>query len=118
VSLPPLPNAWNLYNLASSPFFQGTLERREPSQRPFSLFGGREEELQRLRARVHGAGRGSSRQAVAGMSGVGKTTLVQEFKTGARPTGQQRAATPWRDRGSAGRLRHFARWSSSVVPKM
>ena len=81
MSLPPLPTAWNLYNLASSPFFQGTLERRDQSQRPLSRFVGRDEELRRLRARVHGAGRGSSRQAVAGMPGVGKTTLVQELKS-------------------------------------
>lgn len=81
MSLPLLPTAWNLYNLASSPYFQGTLERREPSQRPLSLFVGRERELKRLRARVHGAGNGSSRQAVAGMPGVGKTTLVQELKS-------------------------------------
>lgn len=76
----PLPTGWNLYNLSSSPYFQGTLERREHTERPLSLFVGRTTELKRLRQKVHGAGRGSSRQAVAGMPGVGKTTLVQELK--------------------------------------
>lgn len=80
MSLPSLPTSWNLYNLTSSPFFQGTLESGDQSLRPLSLFVGRTAELARLRAKVHGAGHGSSRQAVAGVPGVGKTTLVQELK--------------------------------------
>lgn len=80
MSLPSLPTSWNLYNLTSSPYFQGTLESREQSLRPLALFVGRTAELSRLRAKVHGAGPGSSRQAVAGLPGVGKTTLVQELK--------------------------------------
>ncbi len=81
MSLAPLPTAWNLYRLVSSPYFQGTLERREQTQRPLTLFVGRETELADLRARVHGAGNGSTRQAVAGLPGVGKTTLVQALKS-------------------------------------
>lgn len=76
----PLPTAWNLYNLVSSPFFQETLETGESSPRPLSLFVGRNAELQQLRNTIHGAGEASSRQAVAGVPGVGKTTLVQELK--------------------------------------
>lgn len=78
--LPQLPTSWNLYNLASSPFFQGTLEQGESSIRPLSLFVGRRAELGELRLRIHGAGERSSRQAIAGLPGVGKTTLVQELK--------------------------------------
>src|SRR5258705_1639568 len=80
MSLPQLPTSWNLYNLASSPYFQGTLEHGETSIRPLSLFVGRVKELKYLRGRIHGAGQGSSRQAIAGVPGVGKTTLVQELK--------------------------------------
>jgi hypothetical protein len=80
MSLPHLPTSWNLYNLNSSPYFQGTLENGETSIRPLSLFVGRVEELSYLRGRIHGAGQGSSRQAIAGVPGVGKTTLVQELK--------------------------------------
>src|SRR4030081_49540 len=80
MSLPQLPTSWNLYNLVSSPYFQGTLEHGETSIRPLSLFVGRVEELRYLRGKIHGAGQGSSRQAIAGVPGVGKTTLVQELK--------------------------------------
>lgn len=41
---------------------------------------GRDSELAQLRAAVHGAGDRSSRHAVAGAPGIGKTTLVQELK--------------------------------------
>jgi hypothetical protein len=78
---PPLPNAWNVYNLAGSPYFQDTLEAGPHTSRPLgSLFVGREAELRALRGRVHGAAAYGSRQAVAGIPGVGKTTLVQELK--------------------------------------
>jgi hypothetical protein len=76
----PLPTPWNLYNLTASPYFQETLESLDGSTRPLSLFVGRAKELARLRSKVHGAGELSSRQAVAGIPGVGKTTLVQELK--------------------------------------
>jgi hypothetical protein len=80
MSLPPLPTLWNLYNLASSPYFQGTLEAGGTSARPLSLFVGRETELHTLQGTIYGAGYHGSRQAVAGIPGVGKTTLVQELK--------------------------------------
>ena len=76
----PLPTPWNLYNLAASPYFQETLESLEGSNRPLSIFVGRARELAQLRSKIHGAGELSSRQAVAGNPGVGKTTLVQELK--------------------------------------
>lgn len=79
--LRPLPTPWNLYNLTASPFFQETLEALETSSRPLRLFVGRRTELQRLWSVVHGAGDRSSRQAVAGPPGIGKTTLVQELKS-------------------------------------
>ncbi|HET7464345.1 MAG TPA: AAA family ATPase [Longimicrobium sp.] len=50
------------------------------SARPLSLFVGRHRELATLRTTIHSAGQRSSRQAVAGSPGVGKTTLVQELK--------------------------------------
>ena len=83
MSIRPLPTPWNLYNLAASPFFQETLDSADGSPRPLSLFVGRERELSRLRDVIHGAGELSSRQAVAGSPGVGKTTLVQELKAAA-----------------------------------
>jgi hypothetical protein len=78
--LRPLPTLWNLYGLTGSPFFQDTLEAAETSSRPLTLFVGRKAELGRLRGAIHGAGDRSSRQAVAGAPGIGKTTLVQELK--------------------------------------
>jgi hypothetical protein len=80
MSLPPLPTPWNLYNLKSSPYFQGTLESGDASIRPLTLFVGRKEELTELLRKIHSAGDGSSRQAIAGVPGIGKTTLVQELK--------------------------------------
>src|ERR1041384_8307104 len=75
-----LPTPWNLYNLTASPYFQETLESPDGSTRPLSLFVGRARELDQLRSKIHGTGKLSSRQAVAGFPGVGKTTLVQELK--------------------------------------
>lgn len=80
MTLRPLPSPWNVYNLSASPFFQETLEAGERTPRPLSLFVGREQELERLVKGVHSAGPNSSRQAVAGAPGVGKTTLVKELK--------------------------------------
>ncbi|MDB4915253.1 MAG: hypothetical protein JWM95_2897 [Gemmatimonadetes bacterium] len=80
--MPPrvLPTPWNLYNLQASPFFQESLESGDKSARPLNLFVGRRTELKRLLDGIHGAGENSSRQAVAGAPGVGKTTLVKELK--------------------------------------
>ncbi len=79
-----LPNLWGLYNLRSSPYFQATL-RSDTEATPLNLFVGRERERQLLLTTI-GSTR-SSRQAVAGRPGIGKTTLVQAVKADAREAG-------------------------------
>jgi hypothetical protein len=76
-----LPNLWGLYNLRSSPYFQATL-RSDTEATPLGLFVGRERERQLLLTTI-GSTR-SSRQAVAGRPGIGKTTLVQAVKADAQ----------------------------------
>jgi len=93
VSIVSLPTPWNLYNLTGSPFFQGVLEDREHTQRPLTLFVGRKNELARMRTAIHGAGAQSSRHAIAGGPGVGKTTLVQELKATLRDDGYLASAS-------------------------
>ena len=84
MSLAALPTVWNVYNLRGSPFFQETLIHGH-ERRSLELFVGRSRELADMRAHLHG--RDSSRQAVCGVSGVGKTTLVQMLKATARDDG-------------------------------
>lgn len=79
-----LPNLWRLYNLRSSPFFQATL-RQDWEVTPLSLFVGRRNERQQLLNAIGGSR--SSRQAVAGRPGIGKTTLVQAVKADALAAG-------------------------------
>jgi len=79
-----LPNLWGLYNLRSSPYFQATL-RSDTEATPLGLFVGRERERQLLLTTI-GSTR-SSRQAVAGRPGIGKTTLVQAVKADAQEAG-------------------------------
>lgn len=79
-----LPNYWNLFNLQENPYFQTTLGE-SGVRYPISLFVGREVELKGLLAGIGGAG--SSRQAVGGAPGVGKTTLVQLAKAAAVASG-------------------------------
>ncbi len=79
-----LPNLWGLYNLRSSPYFQATL-RGGSEATPLSLFVGRTAERQRLLATIGGSR--SSRQAVAGRPGIGKTTLAQVVKADAIDAG-------------------------------
>jgi len=79
-----LPNLWGLYNLRSSPYFQATL-RSDIEATPLGLFVGRERERQLLLTTI-GSTR-SSRQAVAGRPGIGKTTLVQAVKADAQEAG-------------------------------
>ncbi len=79
-----LPNLWGLYNLRSSPFFQATL-RADSQAMPLSLFVGRQRERQLLLTTIGSSP--SSRQAVAGRPGVGKTTLVQTVKADAQGGG-------------------------------
>mgnify|MGYP003336420329 CR=1 FL=1 len=79
-----LPNLWGLYNLRSSPYFQATL-RADAEATPLRLFVGRHQERQLLLTTI-GSSR-SSRQAVAGRPGIGKTTLVQAVKADAGTAG-------------------------------
>ena len=75
-----LPNLWKLHNLRSSPYFQTTLHQGSQVT-PTRLFVGRQRERQQLLSTI--AGGRSSRQAVAGRPGLGKTTLVQAVKADA-----------------------------------
>jgi len=79
-----LPNLWGLYNLRSSPFFQATL-RADSTATPLRLFVGRQRERQLLLTTIGSSA--SSRQAVAGRPGIGKTTLVQTVKADAQAEG-------------------------------
>jgi hypothetical protein len=76
-----LPNLWGLYNLRSSPFFQATL-RADSDATPLHLFVGRQLERQLLLTTIGSSA--SSRQAVAGRPGIGKTTLGPD-REGRRP---------------------------------
>ena len=76
-----LPNLWNTCGFRSPPYFQDELQESS-NTKPLTLFVGREKEKRLLLATI-GSGE-SSRQAVAGFSGIGKTTLVQAVKAEAR----------------------------------
>lgn len=91
-----LPNLWHLCNLRESPYFQDTLGA-DSGRFPLTLFVGRTAETARLLTTIGSAG--SSRQAVGGPPGVGKTTLVQSVKAAALDAGY------W----TTGRLLPFAR---------
>lgn len=79
-----LPNLWSLYNLRSSPFFHPTL-RADSQATPLRLFVGRKRERQLLLTTIGSSA--SSRQALAGRPGIGKTTLVQTVKADAQAGG-------------------------------
>lgn len=79
-----LPNYWKVFGLEESPFFQETLGD-EPSRYPLELFVGRKAETEQLLAGIGGAS--TSRQALGGAPGVGKTTLVQRVKAAAVEAG-------------------------------
>ena len=81
-----LPNSWNVFNLQSSPFWQDPLGD-EDVVHPLHLFVGREVELSLLTDGLYAAGASSSRRAIAGAPGVGKTTLVKRFKAVALSAG-------------------------------
>ncbi|MEP6832299.1 MAG: AAA family ATPase [Gemmatimonas sp.] len=83
---PTLPNPWNFFNLQSSPFWQDPLGDRD-STHPLSLFVGRQADLTSLISGLFSAGRGSSRRAISGNPGIGKTTLVKRFKAEAHTNG-------------------------------
>ena len=79
-----LPNLWGLYNVRTSPYFQATL-RADSQATPLRLFVGRQQERQLLLTTIGSSV--SSRQAVAGRPGIGKTTLVQTVKADAQAGG-------------------------------
>ena len=72
-----LPNLWEICGLRSSPYFQDALEENSDTK-SLNLFVGRQKELRQLLFTIGSSD--SSRQAVAGFPGVGKTTLVQVVK--------------------------------------
>jgi AAA ATPase domain len=73
-------NAWNLYGLKSSPFFQEELRAVPGAAYPVELlFVGREHELSRLGRQIGGSS--SSRVMVQGQPGVGKTSFVNRLKS-------------------------------------
>jgi hypothetical protein len=72
-----LPNVWRVFGLRESPYFQDTLGSTERSY-PLSLFVGREQEASTLLTAIGSSS--SSRQAVGGATGIGKTTLIQYVK--------------------------------------
>jgi AAA ATPase-like protein len=84
MSIEMLPNLWHTYNLRESPYFQDTLGG-DDQRHPLSLFVGRGLEQQQLLATIGGSH--SSRQAVGGAPGVGKTTLIQQVKGAALAAG-------------------------------
>ncbi len=81
-----IPNPWNIFNLHASPYWQDPLGDSDQTH-PLALFVGRSRELRRLLNGLYGAGESSSRQALAGSPGVGKTTLVKCFKARALAEG-------------------------------
>jgi hypothetical protein len=70
-------NAWRLFNLRESPFFQEPLQAG--TRYPLSLFVGRAADTDRLLNKITRSP-GSSRQTVRGAVGVGKSTLAQHVK--------------------------------------
>ena len=81
---PPLPNVWRVFGLRESPYFQDTLGSAERSY-PLSLFIGRRDEASTLLTAIGSSP--SSRQAVGGATGIGKTTLIQYVKARAIEAG-------------------------------
>jgi hypothetical protein len=79
-----LPNHWNVFNLRESPYFQDSLGEAG-ARYPLELFVGRDAETTRLLSGIGGAP--SSRQAIGGPPGVGKTTLAQLVKANAVENG-------------------------------
>ena len=70
-------NAWRLFNLRESPFFQEPLQAG--TRYPMSLFVGRAADTDCLLNKITRSP-GSSRQTVRGAVGVGKSTLAQHVK--------------------------------------
>lgn len=81
---PAVRNAWKLFNLRESPFFQEPLQAG--TRYPMSLFVGRMADTDRLLRKIERSP-GSSRQTIRGPIGVGKSTLAQHIKAEAAPAG-------------------------------
>lgn len=80
-----LPNIWkDFFNLKSSPYFQDPLQK-DSSTKSLKLFVGRKKEQKKLLTTIGSSD--SSRQAIAGRPGVGKTTLIQFIKNQASKAG-------------------------------
>ena len=77
-------NAWKLFNLRESPFFQEPLQA--DTRYPMSLFVGRTADTDRLLGKIERSP-GSSRQTIRGVVGVGKSTLAQHIKAEAANLG-------------------------------
>lgn len=77
-------NAWRLFNLRESPFFQEPLQA--DTRYPMSLFVGRTADTDRLLGKIERSP-GSSRQTIRGAVGVGKSTLAQHIKAEAAAAG-------------------------------
>lgn len=77
-------NAWRLFNLRESPYFQEPLQA--DTRYPMSLFVGRTADTDRLLGKIERSP-GSSRQTIRGAVGVGKSTLAQHIKAEAATAG-------------------------------
>lgn len=77
-------NAWRLFNLRESPFFQEPLQA--DTRYPMSLFVGRTADTDHLLGKIERSP-GSSRQTIRGAVGVGKSTLAQHIKAEAAAAG-------------------------------
>ncbi|MGH8297628.1 MAG: hypothetical protein ACRETZ_19325, partial [Steroidobacteraceae bacterium] len=77
-------NAWKLFNLRESPFFQEPLQA--DTRYPMSLFVGRTADTDHLLGKIERSP-GSSRQTIRGAVGVGKSTLAQHIKAEAAAAG-------------------------------
>jgi hypothetical protein len=75
----PVRNLWSLFNLKESPFFQEALQVGTSHRPVEQLFVGRQPEVTRILNTI-GSGGGSSRQAISGSPGVGKSSLAQYIK--------------------------------------
>ncbi|MBI3791109.1 MAG: ATP-binding protein, partial [Gemmatimonadetes bacterium] len=79
----PPRNPWNAFGLRASPFWQDPLGN-DDAEHSLDLFVGRQRELRVLTDGLFGAGASSSRRAIHGGAGVGKTTLVKRLKASAQ----------------------------------
>ena len=72
-------NVWFLFNLRESPFYQEALQAGGGPRPVEQLFVGRDRDVTRILNTIFSSG-GSSRQAISGVPGVGKSSLAQYIK--------------------------------------